>query len=444
VTASKFTVPAVLLVALQASVDDAHAEPIRCTRKPGGPSVIEVVARQTYVRREPSGNGARFGVVRKGARMDVKCWTHGRGCRNMWYVLKRGGFICGEQVKPTVKPAGGPRYPVLKRKARLPFSYVLTGRDGSVEYSTVEDAESDWSFRDLEPGFGLTVRRVVSGDDVRVWRTTRNTYVPTADVFRVRGSSFKGQVIRGRHRLPLVFVHGRRARVFRRPGVRARKTLKRFTRITAAGTGRDRRRRLYLAVPPYGYVRARSVRVAYWTARPAGVGPSDKWLDIDLTQQTLVAYKGGRPVYATLVSTGRRRGKTPVGTFRVWAKLAATDMKSPPGTERPYEMWNVPWTMYFKKGIALHGTYWHNRFGWVRSHGCVNMSPADARWVFDWSPPEDLTRASQNLDTAPLFHLDPACGAGPPDSRSCRNQTNAPSTLMNVRSNFLVPVSGIL
>ncbi len=92
-------------------------------------------------------------------------------------------------------------------------------------------------------------------------------------------------------------------------------------------------------------------------------------------------------------SRSTRYGRTPVGLFRVWAKLAKTDMQ---GTrtndddedpELSYSMWDVPWTMYFKAGLALHGTYWHGKFGRVRSHGCVNLSPRDAKWIFDWSDP---------------------------------------------------------
>jgi lipoprotein-anchoring transpeptidase ErfK/SrfK len=57
-----------------------------------------------------------------------------------------------------------------------------------------------------------------------------------------------------------------------------------------------------------------------------------------------------------------------------------------------YELVGVPWTMFFHRldtGYALHGTYWHNNFGWQMSHGCVNLRNEDAKWLFRWSTPDN-------------------------------------------------------
>jgi hypothetical protein len=122
---------------------------------------------------------------------------------------------------------------------------------------------------------------------------------------------------------------------------------------------------------------------------PPAVRPDERWIHVDLSAQILTAYEGLRPVFATLVSTGRQGSATPRGTFRIWAKLATSDMSDETDDidARPYLMQGVPWVMYFNEGVALHGTYWHNEFGRARSHGCVNLSPRDAAWVFDWTGP---------------------------------------------------------
>jgi len=113
-------------------------------------------------------------------------------------------------------------------------------------------------------------------------------------------------------------------------------------------------------------------------SQPSGSG---KWIDVNLTAQSLIAYEGQTAVFQTKVSTGIWQYPTVVGTFQVYVKYAATRMTGP-----GYNLPNVPWTMYFYRGYAIHGTYWHSNFGTPMSHGCVNLSIPDAKWVYDWAP----------------------------------------------------------
>jgi lipoprotein-anchoring transpeptidase ErfK/SrfK len=108
---------------------------------------------------------------------------------------------------------------------------------------------------------------------------------------------------------------------------------------------------------------------------------------VDLDEQTLVAYRGQTPVYAALVAAGVWKYPTPVGTFRIYKKVAEADMKSDEKASEKYRVDHVPWTLYFKQGYALHGAYWHNGFGHARSHGCINLSPADARAIYHFARP---------------------------------------------------------
>ena len=124
---------------------------------------------------------------------------------------------------------------------------------------------------------------------------------------------------------------------------------------------------------------------------PPEVGPGERWIEVDLFEQTLAAYEGERMVYATLISSGRP-GKTwtDPGLFRIWAKLPATKMSNPDshdGAPDWYYLEDVPWTMYFNGATALHAAYWHDAFGFTRSHGCVNLAPRDAEWLFNWTTP---------------------------------------------------------
>ena len=112
-----------------------------------------------------------------------------------------------------------------------------------------------------------------------------------------------------------------------------------------------------------------------------------KWIEIDLSQQTLYAHEDGKVAYQFLVSTGKW-APTATGVFRIWAKLRYTLMAG--GSKHNntyYYLPNVPYTMYFYKDYGIHGTYWHNNFGHPMSHGCVNMATPDAKTLFYWAHP---------------------------------------------------------
>ncbi|HVH45443.1 MAG TPA: L,D-transpeptidase [Labilithrix sp.] len=128
---------------------------------------------------------------------------------------------------------------------------------------------------------------------------------------------------------------------------------------------------------------------------PSDVGADEKWIDVDLTRQQLVAFEGRRPVFATLISSGRRNPQdperdfpTPPGSFRIREKHVTTTMDGDVASDGPYSIEDVPWVMYFQGSYALHGAFWHDSFGNMRSHGCVNMSPEDARTLFGWADPQ--------------------------------------------------------
>jgi lipoprotein-anchoring transpeptidase ErfK/SrfK len=127
--------------------------------------------------------------------------------------------------------------------------------------------------------------------------------------------------------------------------------------------------------------------------RPADMA-TEKWVSIDLYEQTLVAYEGERAVFSTLISSGLPQWSTPEGLFYVYMRVDRVVMSGAYGQPDFYYLQDVPWNMFFKDDVALHGTYWHDGFGYRHSHGCVNLSLADAKWLYDWSQDEtnELTR----------------------------------------------------
>jgi len=124
-----------------------------------------------------------------------------------------------------------------------------------------------------------------------------------------------------------------------------------------------------------------------------------RWIDVSIKHQTLVAYVGKTPVYATLISAGRGGlgpkdesnpdgERTVRGTFMIHDKAVSATMDGDEDRADSYELTDVPFVQYFHRGFAIHGAYWHHEFGRARSHGCINLTSWDAAWLFEWTDPQ--------------------------------------------------------
>lgn len=122
-------------------------------------------------------------------------------------------------------------------------------------------------------------------------------------------------------------------------------------------------------------------------AKPAEVD-THKWVSVDLYEQVAIAYEDDKPVFATLISSGLEEWPTNEGIFHVYVRFPRTLMSGAYNEPDFYYLQEVPWTMYFDGDIALHGAYWHDGFGYRKSHGCVNMTITDAHWLFEWAADE--------------------------------------------------------
>ncbi len=120
--------------------------------------------------------------------------------------------------------------------------------------------------------------------------------------------------------------------------------------------------------------------------KPAEI-ENEKWISVDLYEQVAIAYEEDTPVFATLISSGLEEWPTNEGIFEVYVRYTATVM-SGGGYDDYYYLQDVPHSMYFDGGIALHGAYWHDGFGFRQSHGCVNISLTDAFWFYNWMQSE--------------------------------------------------------
>lgn len=119
---------------------------------------------------------------------------------------------------------------------------------------------------------------------------------------------------------------------------------------------------------------------------PVGV-ENERWIEVNLFEQTLAVYESRQLVFATIIASGTDPFWTRPGLFQIYEKLDKTDMRGSFEADRSdaYYLQDVPWTMYFDEARALHGAYWRAKMGFSQSHGCVNLTVGDAHWLFDWA-----------------------------------------------------------
>jgi len=167
-------------------------------------------------------------------------------------------------------------------------------------------------------------------------------------------------------------------------------TLTRFNVVQIYSVRNIKGNEWYL-IGPNQWVEARMVAVVFPNTIPPEGVTNGRWIDVNLAEQTLAVYDNRQLVFATIVSTGIAPFWTRPGLFPIYKKKALEDMSGSFEADRSdyYYLENVPWTMYFDKARALHGTYWHTYFGYPQSHGCVNLSAGDSHWVFNWAKEGD-------------------------------------------------------
>jgi lipoprotein-anchoring transpeptidase ErfK/SrfK len=226
----------------------------------------------------------------------------------------------------------------------------------------------------------------------QVWVLSTNlTVIPAQGLKRFGRSRFEGVKLTGRVQLPIAWMRKRpRHKWQRTPGGFERAAQTWPLRGWVALTGKEVRdgQRVFLETREPGiYIEAADATVVAPVAqRPREVQQHDKWIHIRVNRGTLTSYEGLRPVFTTLMSPGKSDA-TPYGRYRIESKHHVTTMTTEPGEPKKFWIADVPWTLYFKRPYAIHGTYWHEDFGERKSGGCVNLSPLDAQRVFEWADP---------------------------------------------------------
>jgi hypothetical protein len=436
----------------------------------------------------------RLGYIRQGAKVPVIPEAHIKpNCREGWYELVQGGFVCGKYASldlnhPRMRVA--PHAPDLI--GMLPYQYGYNIQHGTPLYRTIPskeerlkiepwlapkkakskrdddatataepepsaattnptltlaralspaepadsasadlDAGTPWYLREYDGGKpqvtlddlrgeGPVARRMVKGfflaldkdvgiNGARWWKTTGGLLAPFDKVFvYTKASDFHGLWFEEKEKLDDLCKPGGKAQVgiitmykshkyilaTTKKAVTVSDNVSRHTVVRLTGESVTINGNEYDETDEGWYMKAAEGVKTKPGAPPKDLASGEKWIDVNLRSQTLVAFEGEKPVFATAVSTGKedkedpeKDHKTPPGTFRIREKHIAATMDGDVASDGPYSIEDVPWIMYFNGSYALHGAFWHNLFGMTKSHGCVNLAPTDAKAVFNWTEP---------------------------------------------------------
>lgn len=417
---------------------------------------IASTALRTWIYTDVGPRRTRYGYLRVGSVVDARGPAiRNQGCQGGWYRVNPRGFVCiglgatrdlehPAVVASSVRPV---------RNQSLPYLYALVDEVPPLLYfrlasrEEVEEAEGVDLFRrasnyrerarrgrlqellgpigpppeflsqkrKLEKPYGtkqglhysahagraarktgFAMSRVFEWENRLYGITTELELIGLERLKMVVPSSFRGIELTQDQSLPVAFV---------KPQYALRYVANERGEIAAAGSFQRRDALMLTGVRrPGGMIEATN---GVWIAESAvsvvplrtsfpSVATGDrKWIDISINHQTLVAYVGRKPVFVTLVSTGRgglgepeTTQATVQGTFMIFHKDVSSTMDGEEDSAADsFALRDVPFVQYFHRGFALHGAYWHDDFGRSRSHGCVNLSPQDAAWLFEWTDP---------------------------------------------------------
>lgn len=407
--------------------------------------VLVSIGRETWVYAEPRTGARRIGYLRFGAVVGRARQPASRDdCPQGWYRISPDGYACNNGRTATVdlenrlasmgrqrpdRLSGLPYVYGVPRSSPPPLYARLPTRD---EQQSVEPNAPntkpvrDWEQFSMAPlpnwlrqtanvfGYprdrsalllGTTVARSAFSllglfeEDGRAFGLTADlALVPLGKLRPVQASRFHGMALDEQHGLPVVFNMRSAAGVYAGDPSQGKLTLQRQAsyREAFSVTGRELVGLGSRWIELQGGEWMRDEKLVHVQAPanwPSWAVAGRTWIDVTISTQTLIAFDGTKPLYVTLVSTGaagledpHKTTATKRGTFQIGAKhVTATMDGNEPGHE--FDLRDVPWVQYFTEGYALHAAYWHDDFGRPRSHGCVNLSPLDARWLFHFTTP---------------------------------------------------------
>ncbi len=294
-------------------------------------------------------------------------------------------------------------------------AYIKVAKGGARVYGSLNDAISNKKQdvkRTLPPGFNyLTYEDVTEIGGKKYYYIGGNEWIRAGSVIgQARPTTFRGVEVYGTPARPFGWVLYYNT-TYSTPSYDSddlsREQLDRHQLFQVFDTVTLNGYEWYL-VGPGLWIEQRNVALVYPRSGPPPGVYVDRWIELNLFEQTTAVYEDGQMIYATLTTSGSAEFFTRPGLFQIYEKLTSTYMRGgeePDGSDA-YFLEGVPWTMYFDQRRAFHGEYWHDHLGFKSSHGCANLSFADAEWLYNWAElgdwvyvwdPSGLTPADESL-----------------------------------------------
>lgn len=394
-----------------------------------------------FKKKAPGGEWLTY--IRRSNWVKVNDTEQSPGCeKGTWYEAVDGGFVCTSRgFKVSEEKKEWPGTWLLPDTSRtLPFAYAEVTRHEALSLYRLPKANELEALRagktDIE-----VVKRQFTGDNLLAlhrkvsrlehsfYETVRGRFVLAKDLKSMPGSTTHGIFFpKSQSKTHDTRAHGKAqsiAFVFTKDAHAYKRSsnsnsgaslddlgpIPRYARFaikdqpvtidnTVSGASTSKTR--YVEDNLGHLVRREDVRLAKIIDPPSLVG-TNKWIHVNRKEQTLTAYVGKRPVFATMISSGKPGFDTPSGLQRIYEKHISRTMRGSDPKEGSYVVEEVPWTMYYQDSYALHGAYWHDDFGNTKSHGCTNIPPADARWLFYWTSPKLKTHWHATRDGLGTF-----------------------------------------
>lgn len=428
--------------------------------------VLVAVEREVQVYAEPSFAARRLGYLRSGARVprSLEAVPHA-ACEGGFFKIAPEGYVCAGVAARLEDTAVSELSRVRPdRLAPLPYLYAKAESALTPLYTKLPDAREQ---RLTEPEWDLARRRearrfasfpsssvpllLAEGGQapsaytrahdphavalgralpnssfalVSIYEHGARRFALTSDLLLlpldrlqpVVASDFHGIGVEA-HGLPVAFAMRRGAALYSgdpAAGLRVARRLGYREALPLSGRSSKLGGTSYVETRDGHWVRDEQlVREDGFSRLPGWAKGKRTWIHVSISKQTLVAYEGERAVYVTLVSTGadgvgppETTRSTVRGQFVVHTKHVSARMSSDEAGDE-YDLREVPYVQYFHEGYALHAAYWHDGFGTPRSHGCINLSPRDARWLFHWTEPAvpQLWHGAYSLLNGTLIHV---------------------------------------
>ncbi len=412
---------------------------------------VGALSKQTIIRSRPDPEATIIGFARTGAllrRAEVPIST--KGCQEGWYRVEPDGYICvgktatidaqhpivrlaslqPDRSLPMPYPYGTSRYPTPPLYTRIPTKEQQRIAEQDLESHLKKNFGSVWAdgadtpppelllegrriprpygYPILEHDF-MTGRALGSSSfafidlfeaEGRRWGLTADlSLLPLDRLTPVEASTFAGVQLDEEHRLPVAFVRSRAQHVYEGNPEEGNLRPVRAIEFREAFHLTGKETRLYgetfLETEDGSFIKDHSlvVKIEARDKMPKWAKEDRSWIEVSILQQSLIAYKGDRPVFATLVSTGKdglgdpeTTHSTAQGVFLIHTKHVTSTMSGDEADDE-FDLRDVPYVQYFHGGFAFHAAFWHDGFGTPRSHGCVNLSPTDARTLFSVTDP---------------------------------------------------------